>query len=299
MKKPYGIMPAALTVWNEDETFNEKGMEHYLKWLLDNGAHSISSCGSTGENIAMHMEEQKKIIEVTVKTIAGQVPVYVGTGRYTTSATIELSKYAESVGADGVMIILPYYLKPYKGAAMDHLRAVSKEINIPIMVYNNPWFAGYELNAKDIKQLVDEGVVNSVKSAHGDAARIHELKFECGDKLKVLYGHDYAGLEGIAAGADGWLSGILSALPKQCRQIYDAVAVEKDIEKGRQILNQLMPFINYLTYEKVNDKPHWLEIFKATVNMQGIPVGKPRRPLGGLDNENVEKLKKVLDIALS
>ncbi|HYF84056.1 MAG TPA: dihydrodipicolinate synthase family protein [Clostridia bacterium] len=299
MKNPYGIMPAALTIWNEDETFDEKGMERYLRWLLDNGAHSISACGSTGENITMLMEEQKRIIELTVKTVAGEVPVYVGTGRYTTSATIELSKYAEAVGADGVMVILPYYLKPYKEAAMNHYRALSEVINIPIMVYNNPWFAGYELNAKDVKQLVDEGVVSSIKSANGDPARVHELKFECGDKLKVFYGHDYAGFEGIAAGADGWLSGILSALPKQCREIYDAVAVEHNIEKGRAVMNKLMPFVNYLTYEKVNEKPHWLEIFKAAVNMQGVPAGKPRRPLGELDNENIERLKKVLEIALS
>lgn len=298
MKSPYGIMPAALTIWNEDESFDEKGMEAYVGWLLDNGAHSISACGSTGENIAMELEEQKRIIEVVVKTVAGQVPVYVGTGRYTTGATIELSKHAEAVGADGVMVILPYYLKPYKEAAMNHYRALAGEINIPIMVYNNPWFAGYELNAKDVKQLVDEGVVNSIKSAHGDPARVHELKFECGDKLKVFYGHDYAGFEGIAAGADGWLSGILSALPGPCRQIYDAVAVEQNLEKGRAVMNRLMPFINYLTYEKTNDRPHWLEIFKAAVNMQGIYAGKPRRPLGKLDKENIGRLGKVLEIAL-
>lgn len=299
MKKAYGLTPSMLTVWKDDESFDEKGMERYTRWLLDNGAQSLAVCGSTGENIAMHFEEQKRIIEFVVKTVAGQVPVYAGTGRYTTRDTIELSQFAESVGADGVMVVLPYYLNPPSEAVMDHFRTLSKTINIPIMIYNNPWVSMYELNTAQIKELADEGVIQSVKSAHGDPTRVHELAFACGDKLTILYGHDWAPFEGLLAGAQGWLSGMTSAFPKQGRELCDAVLVEKDIEKGRQISYKLQPFINYFLYDKINGKPHWLEILKAVVNMQGVPVGRPRRPLGALDAENMRKLERVLEIALS
>ena len=96
MSKIRGIMPAAMTIWNSDESYNARGMEKYLTWLLDNGAHCLSICGSTGENIAMGFEEQKQIMEHCLTFIDHQVPVYVGTGKYSTKQTIELSKYAEN-----------------------------------------------------------------------------------------------------------------------------------------------------------------------------------------------------------
>lgn len=106
-KKPYGICPASMTIWNADQTYNKKGMEKYLTWLLDNGAQSISICGSTGENVAMNMEEQREIIGHVASFLNDQVPLICGTGRYDTLNTIKMSKYAQDCGADGVMVILP------------------------------------------------------------------------------------------------------------------------------------------------------------------------------------------------
>ena len=120
IKKPYGICPASMTIWNADQTYNKKGMEKYLTWLLDNGAQSISICGSTGENIAMNMEEQREIIEHVSGFLGGQVPLVCGTGRYDTLNTIKMSRFAQDHGADCVMVILPFYLNPHKKAVMQH-----------------------------------------------------------------------------------------------------------------------------------------------------------------------------------
>jgi 4-hydroxy-tetrahydrodipicolinate synthase len=298
MKKAYGIFPPMFTVWKSDETFDQKATERYVTWLLDNGAQSIVACGSTGENTAMFLDEQKKVIEFAVKFIAGQVPVYGGTGKYSTLETIELSKHAEAVGADGVMIILPYYFKPYNEAAMNHYRAVKKEISIPIVCYNNPQFAGYELTASEIKELVDEGVIDAVKAAHGDAARVSDLINACGDKLTVFYGHDYAALQGYAAGAQGWLSGFPATFPKQCREIQEAVMVEGNLEKGRKLWDKFIPLLNFFLDPKTNERAHWLEMLKWAVNVQGIPVGIPRRPLRELDSEMKKKMQKPLEVLL-
>ena len=99
-KKAYGLCPASMTIWNADQTYNKTGMEKYLTWLLDNGAQSISICGSTGENIAMNMEEQREIIAHVSSFLAGQVPLVCGTGRYDTLNTIKMSKFAQDHGAD-------------------------------------------------------------------------------------------------------------------------------------------------------------------------------------------------------
>jgi 4-hydroxy-tetrahydrodipicolinate synthase len=299
MKKAYGIFPPMFTIWNEsDESYDRKASERYIDWLIDNGVQSIVACGSTGENTAMFMEEQKAVIEHVVKYIDGQIPVYAGTGKYSTIETLELSKHAQAVGADGFMIILPYYFKPYKEAAMNHFRVIKKAVDLPIVLYNNPWFAGYELTAKEAKQLVDEGVLTAVKAAHGDASRVADMKFECGDKMTVFYGHDYAALQGFAAGADGWLSGFPAAFPKQCRELQDTVMVEKDLDKGRKIWEKFLPFINFFMDPKVNEKVHWLEMLKWAVNLQGVPVGIPRRPLRELDSEIKKQMQKPLEILL-
>ena len=293
MKKAYGLTPASMTIWNGDQSYNKKGMEKYLTWLLDNGAQSLSICGSTGENIAMNMEEQREIIDHVTSFLAGQAPLIVGTGRYDTLNTIKMSRFAQEKGADCVMVILPFYLHPHKKAVMQHYRDIRAALNIDIMVYNNPWFAGYELDHHEIKALVDDGTIQAVKAAHGDADRVHTLKFYCGDKLSVFYGHDYAALEGLLAGADGWLSGFPAILPKQCRALLDACKA-KDVDKAIAAQYNLQPFIDYFFNDKVDGVPHWQEICKYTLTAQGLDAGIPRKPLGDLDNANKKKIEKLL-----
>jgi len=293
-KKPYGICPASMTIWNEDQSYNKKGMEKYLTWLIDNGAQSLSICGSTGENIAMSMEEQKEIIAHVASFIDGQVPLIAGTGRYATIHTIELSKWAQDQGCDGVMVILPYYLKPHKKAVMQHYRDLRKELDIRIMVYNNPWFAGYELEVPEVEELVNDGTIQDIKAAHGDPNRVHELKFHMGDKINVFYGHDYCAAEGLLVGADGWLSGFPAILPKQCRRIFDA-AQKGDVKATIEAQNNIQPFTDYFFHDKVNEVPHWQEICKYTLQAQGLDfAGVPRKPLGELDSDNKRKVEKLL-----
>lgn len=293
IKKPYGICPASMTIWNADQTYNKKGMEKYLTWLLDNGAQSISICGSTGENIAMNMEEQREIIEHVSGFLGGQVPLVCGTGRYDTLNTIKMSRFAQDHGADCVMVILPFYLNPHKRAVMQHFRDLRDALDIEIMVYNNPWFAGYELSTQEVKELVDDGTIQCIKAAHGDPNRVHELKFHCKNDLTVFYGHDYAAMEGLLAGADGWLSGFPAILPRQCRRLQDA-CFAKDVDAAVAAQNNIQPYIDYFFYDKVNGVPHWQEICKYTLQAQGLEVGLPRKPLGELDDANKKKIEKLL-----
>lgn len=299
MKKAYGVMPPMATVWKDNEKYDEDGTLKYAEWLIDNGIHSVAVCGSTGENITMSPEENKMIIKSLIDGVAGRIPVYAGTGYYSTKTTVEVSQYAEKAGADGLMVILPYYLQPYKKAVLEHFRTLRKNVSLPIMVYNNPWFAGYQLNAFEIAQLVEEGVIDSIKCAHGDPCLVHELKYLCGDKITAFYGHDYNALEGLLAGADGWLSGLPNIIPSLARKLYDSAAIEKNVDQSRAIWNKILPLVNFSMYEKDNGCPHWLEILKEAINMQGCHVGVPRKPLGSLTPEMRKKLEKILDQVLA
>lgn len=292
-KKPYGICPASMTIWNADQTYDKKGMEKYLTWMLDNGAQSISICGSTGENVAMNMEEQREIIAHVGSFLNGEVPLIVGTGRYDTLNTIKMSQWAAEHGADGVMIILPYYLHPHKKAVMQHFRDIRAAIDIRMMIYNNPWFAGYEMTVPEIIELVEDGTIQDIKAAHGDPDRVHKLKYYLGDKLNVFYGHDYCAAEAILMGADGWLSGYPAVLPKQCRAIFDA-AKSGDVAATIKAQQNIQPYIDYFFNDKENGVPHWQEICKYTLQVQGLDVGLPRKPLGELDEANKKKIEKIL-----
>ena len=298
MKKPLGIFPPMFTVWGKNETYDPKGQERYMRWLIDNGAQSLVACGSTGENMAMMIGEQKTVFEHVVKAVAGEVPIYAGTGKYSTVETLELSIFAKKAGFDGLMVLLPFYFKPYKEAAMNHLRTIYKETNMPIVLYNNPWFAGYELTAHETATLAKEGVLIGVKAAHGDANRVSDMRYFCGDDFLIFYGHDYAALQGFASGADGWLSGFPSTFPKQCRELQDAILVDKDLVKAQKTWNKFLPLVDVFMNPETNAKVHWLEMLKWCVCEQGCDVGIPRRPLKTLSEEGKKLLKKPLEILL-
>ena len=161
-KKCYGIAPAARTIWNADESYNKKGMEKYLTWLLDNGAQCLSIVGSTGENMAMSEVEQKEVLGHVASFINGEVPLIGGTGKYDTHTTLDLSKYAEEVGYDALLVLLPFYYGPHKRSVMQHYRNLRKELDVPMFIYNNPWFAGYELTTPEVKELIDDGTIQGI-----------------------------------------------------------------------------------------------------------------------------------------
>ncbi|MCY4021043.1 MAG: dihydrodipicolinate synthase family protein [Chloroflexi bacterium] len=277
---PRGVIPAMLTAFNRDETLDIGGTKAFAEWLIERGVHGLALCGSTGEGAAMTDVERAQVIKAVVEQAAGRVPVFAGIIHYATQQAIALSKAAIDAGADGLMVLLPFYYQPTINDAIDYLRDISAAIGQPIMVYNNPWFAGYELSPVQIKSLVEEGVVHHVKSAHGDPMRVNYLKYLCGDSLSVLYGHDYAPLEAFVAGAGGWLSGIPNIIPKLSVELFEAVSAEKDLRRAQDVWRKMAPIAYYFMYERPGDNPapHWLQVFKEALRMMGMDIGLPRRP---------------------
>ena len=287
-------MPPMITVFKEDESFDEEGTRKHVNFLIEKGVQGLIPCGSTGEFSAMTMDERKKVAEVVVDEVKGRVPVYVGTGHYSTKLAIDMSKHAEKIEADGVMVIAPYYLIPTEREICEHYRSIAKSINIPCMIYNNVWFAGVELSVKAIARLSKEGVVSSVKLAHGDPSRVHDLKHYCGDNLTVFYGHDVCALEGLAAKADGWIAGIGNLIPEHCRKLCDLVLVDKDLDGANEHWSTMLPLLHMCVNKKNGERPDWLQIIKKGLEMRGQSVGEGRRPILPIREEDEEKLRREL-----
>ena len=235
--KGSGVMPAVMTFWNADESFNQKETERYIQWVLDCGAHSLSVTGSTGENISMSDDEQKKIIECLVKFVDHQVPVYPGTGKYSTAQTIEMTKFAQKCGAEGALVIMPYYLIPHKRAVVNHFKKLREAVgdDFDIILYNNPRFCGYQFEPIELKELAEQGIINGVKLADGRASYIQGMKHYCPDGITALYGHDYEPLPAFFAGADGWLSGLPGIFPKFCVDLFNLCTVQQDAPAARKL----------------------------------------------------------------
>jgi len=290
-----GVIVPHITVFHQDESINEKGTARHIEWLINNNVDGITPCGSSGEIVSLTLEESKLLIDLAIATANKKVAVYPTTGRYSTQHTIELSRYAESAGANGVMVPLPYYMQPSKQAIMDHFRRLREAITIPVILYNNPWVCGVELHSKDILQLVEEDVIHAVKASHGDPFRVSELKYLCGDRLQVLYGHEYAPLEAFLAGsADGWLTGNLNIFPRLAKELWQAAGIEKNAIKAKHIWDKMMPYVYYSLHEKSESGPHFISIYKAALNILGHDVGHPRLPLQTLSVSQHKRLEEVL-----
>ena len=293
--KGSGVMPAVMTFWNADESFNQKETERYIQWVLDCGAHSLSVTGSTGENISMSDDEQKKIIECLVKFVDHQVPIYPGTGKYGTAQTIEMTKFAQKCGAEGALVIMPYYLIPHKRAVVNHFKKLREAVgdDFDIILYNNPRFCGYQFEPIELKELAEQGIINGVKLADGRASYIQGMKHYCPDGITALYGHDYEPLPAFFAGADGWLSGLPGIFPKFCVDLFNLCTVQQDAPAARKLWDKMQGFIDYfITYS--NNDPHWHEVFKYVLNCFGFDAGLPRMPLGDLLPEEKKKVDALL-----
>jgi len=290
----HGVVPPMITVFDDREELDVERTRAHVRFLIENGVHAIAPSGSTGEFISLSTDERKRLIDLVVDEAGGRVPVYAGTAHYSTRSTVELSRYAEKAGADGVMVIPPYYLNPPKRDAMQHYRELRDAISIPTILYNNPWFAGYQFTPWEVAGLVEEDVVHGIKCAHGDVWEVHTLKSLCGDALVVYYGHDINGFEALLAGADGWLTGLVNLLPRQCVQLFD-LCRNGNLEGARSLWSLLLPLVNMVCVNKVDGYPHFVSIFKEGLNLLGHNVGSPRRPLTGLREAETIRLKSILE----
>ena len=297
MNKIKGIIAPMLTAFKENGEFDEVKTRKFIDYLIDKGIDGIAPNGSTSEFITMDFDERKHIVEVVIDQVNGRVPVYAGTGHYSTKLTVELSKHAQECGADGVMIILPYYMRPPKKDVPDHYRAVADAIDIPIILYNNPWFAGYEMTCFEIKDMFDEGLIAAVKVAHGDASRVHDLKVLCGDKLSVLYGHDYNVIESFVGGADGFLSGLPNVVPDLSKKML-ALVQEGKIKEAYEIWDRILPlvwfFIPWKKEKNIETTPHFTASLKGFLKILGVDVGVPRKPVQPLSGKDWEEMKEIV-----
>ncbi|WP_292461010.1 4-hydroxy-tetrahydrodipicolinate synthase [Methanothermococcus sp.] len=281
-----GVFPAVITPFKDNEVYYE-GMEKNINFLIDNGVSGIVSVGTTGESPTLTYEEHHRVIEKAVDIVDGRVKVIAGTGSNSTKEAVELSQFAEDVGADAVLLITPYYNKPTQEGLKKHFGKVAESINIPIILYNVPSRTAVNLEPGTIKYLYEEySNITTVKEANPNLSQVSEIVNSC--DIDVLSGNDELTLPIISLGGKGVISVLANIVPKEFVEMVD-YALDGKFDKAREIHYKLFNLMK-LMFVETNPIP-----IKTAMNMLKMPAGELRLPLCDMSEENKLKLKNALN----
>jgi 4-hydroxy-tetrahydrodipicolinate synthase len=289
-----GIFPAALTMFDRQGGLDEEATAAHLDRLITAGAHGVVVGGTSGEFIGLTEHERVRLVEVAVGAVAGKVPVIAGTGWFSTRETISLTRAAADAGADGSIVILPYYQKPTVAEIMEHFRAVGRASPIPVMVYNNPANSSAPpLEAAQLRELYSDGYVHAVKSTFPTVHQVHEVRAATDDGFRVFYGSFMAPLEGMAGGAHGWISGILNVVTADAVTLWNAMQAS-DLAAARAAWARILPIKELYTRQPLGPASD-LAIYRAMLRLRGQVAGYCRAPLLDLAPEQVDRLRPLLE----
>lgn len=266
-------------------------LQRLVNWQIEQGIHGLIPLGSTGEFLSISREERQQVIEICVTEAKGRVPVMIGTGAEATFDAIELSREAEAMGADGVMIIPPFYSTPTEDELFEHYRRIGEAISIPIMVYNNPATANVDLLPSTLARLSEIDAVTMVKESTLEVTRVRDIIELCGDRLTVFAG--ILGYESFWLGAEGWVAVCSNLVPRQSARLFELVADRKDHETALALYKKILPIVRWVGGHR------YVSASKAALSMMGMPVGEPRAPRLPLpEDERAELAQALADLDL-
>lgn len=293
---PRGVYAPTITAFEKNESISLSGTRLFVKFLLAQGIEGLVPLGSSGEPLALTMDERKAVLDAVMAEADGKVPIMAGIVEYSTKAAIELGQHAKSAGCKGLMVMPPYGYRPPRRDVFNHFRRVREAVELPVMLYNVPGTSGIDLMPEEVQQLAEEGVVQSVKWSTVEVSRIRDTKFLCGPSFSVFVGNDLIAFEGLAVGADGWISCLPMIVPSRAVKLYRLLAVEKNLSAARDLFYPLVPLIRlvFRTSSLPNNDPHWLAVTRESALLRGIPVGESRKPLTAISREHAEQLKELL-----
>lgn len=271
-----------------DGQLDEQGLKDLIEFQIAGGTHGIVPCGTTGESATMSHDEHHRVVELTIETVAGRVPVLAGTGSNSTSETIELTKHAKAAGADGALVITPYYNKPSQEGLYQHFKSVAAAVDIPIILYNVPSRTSIDMTAATVARCAEVDNIVGIKEATADMNRACDVISRCPADFAVMSGDDFTSMALVLLGGTGVISVTSNVNPKGMSDLMNA-ALAGDVAKARDIQYQLFPLMGSMFYD-TNPVPA-----KKALEMMGkIKSGSPRQPLWEMDADALARMTTVL-----
>ncbi|WP_320163641.1 4-hydroxy-tetrahydrodipicolinate synthase [uncultured Trichococcus sp.] len=284
-----GIISANVTPMDANEDINEKELRNHVNRSLAAGVDGVFCLGTNGEAYALNKEEKKFVIEAFVDEVKGRVPVYAGTGAATTRETIELSKIAESAGADVLSVVAPFFAAASQQEIYNHYEAVAKSVNLPIVMYNIPARAGNAIAPETVQRLAQIDNIVGVKDSSGNFDNILQyIELTDPKEFAVLSGNDSLILWTLQAGGAGGITAVANLLPEIMVSIYSKF-LEGDFQGAKAFQDSIRPIRNCFKYGNPNT------IIKNATNMIGMPVGNNRAPFNYISSEAKDAIQATLE----
>jgi len=287
-----GVFAVICTPFREDEKVDEIALRHHIRWLIDDcKVHGIIPCGSTGEFAFLTEEERKNVVKTTIEEVNGQILVIAGSAACSTNETIMYAQTYQSMGADGVMVVSPYYGSLKQEELYYHFSTLAKNVDIPIILYNNPGTSGSDILPPLVARLAKFDNIVAIKESTGLMQRVVDIKLLCGDSIEILCGCDTLVMEMFAMGVEGWIAAPSNVAAKQCVELYKLMVEDKDTEKAWELYKKLR-----LLFDLFENSGSYVQLAKAGLEIMGRPYGVPRYPLLPPSEELTEQLKQLIEL---
>ncbi len=271
-----------------DGQIDEQGLIDLIEFHIASGTHGIVPCGTTGESATMSHEEHHRVVELTVKTVNGRVPVVAGSGSNSTAEAIDLTKHARGAGVDGVLMVSPYYNKPSQEGLYQHYKAVAEAVDVPIILYNVPSRTSSNILPSTVARLAQIDNIAGIKEATADLNQISQVISLCPENFAVMSGDDFTSMPTVLIGGTGVISVTSNVAPRDMADMMEA-ALAKDVVKAKQLHYKMFPLFQAMFYD-TNPVPA-----KKSLELMGkIKSGTPRLPLYSISDDNLAKLKAAL-----
>jgi dihydrodipicolinate synthase/N-acetylneuraminate lyase len=288
-----GVMPAMTTAFDEKDRVDSEFMSRHATWMIDNGCTALIMLGSLGEAATLSSEEKVGILKNMVSTVKGRVPVVAAISALATRDAVAQAKAAEDTGCSGLMILPPYVYRGDWREMKHHIGSVLEASPLSSMLYNNPVAYGTDFDAGNIAELAAEyGNLYAVKESSTDVRRVTAIRAVTADRLTTCVGVDDAIVEGIAAGATGWVAGLVNAFPRESVVLFDA-ALNGNAKLAFEIYRWFLPLL------RMDTVPKFVQLIKLVQQEMGVGSARVRAPRMELVGAELEETRRVLKEAMA
>jgi 4-hydroxy-tetrahydrodipicolinate synthase len=291
-----GIVVPLLTPFRrEDGDLDEPALRRLVDVLISTGVQCLIVNAATSEFYHLSEPEKKRAAEVVVEQAARRVPVLAGAGSPGTRLSIDAARHAEAIGADGLLMMPPYYAPISVDQVLGHYVAVSDAVSIPIMLYNNPFVSGLLLEPDDLVRFVDQANIPWIKLTTQHIEHVPAILDRVGDRASVFEGVDSLAFPSMANGAVGWIAGPANAIPELALELWRLTRVEADLRAASALQRRLVPWLDYLWNQGV-----YTAAIKEVCGLRGYELGASRAPFRELEpteREQVHAFARDLELA--
>ena len=281
-----GSIVAIVTPFNNGAVDEEK-LRELVEFQIENGTDAIVPCGTTGESSTLDNDEHINVIDIVIKQVNKRVPVIAGTGSNSTAEAIEMSQKAKNLGADGVLLVTPYYNKPSQEGLYRHYMAIANAVAVPQILYNVPGRTSVNMLPETVARLSAHANIVAIKEATGSLQQASEILDLCGDKIDVLSGDDFITFPMMACGAKGVISVVANIMPKEVAALVDAYFAG-NLDEARRLHLHLLKISNAMFIE-TNPVP-----VKTAAALMGKCSDEVRLPLAPMSDANQNKLSAIM-----